>query len=62
MQIRSWLRMALRALWQPKATPLFVPPWSEMTAADMARVQDAEWGRAIRALGARMENRWAVYQ
>jgi hypothetical protein len=62
MRVRSWLKIALRALSQARPRPLVIPPWSEMTPDDFARVQDAEWGRAIRSMGARLELRWAVYQ
>lgn len=62
MRLGSWLRIALRALWQPRATTHTVPPWSEATQRDYDRVADAEWGRAIRSMAARMATTWAVHR
>lgn len=64
MRLRSWLKMALRTLWQPTAGTKVIPPWSEreLTPEDYFRFEDAQWGRAIRAMGERMAPRWAVYR
>jgi len=58
MQIRSWLRNALSRLWRPVPVPT-IPAWTE---GNFDRWDDAEWGRAIRAMGRRMERTWGVYR